>query len=63
MFTGACKKKREMDWQLVARYFTVKSTDIFYSVVYFVRGHNEKCTILTEHSERVSILVQSFDRF
>ena len=26
------KKKREMDWQLVARYFTVKSTDIFCSV-------------------------------
>ena len=26
------KKKREMDWQLVASYFTVKSTDIFYSV-------------------------------
>ena len=23
---GACKKKREMDWQLVANYFTVKST-------------------------------------
>ena len=23
------KKKREMDWQLVASYFTVKSTDIF----------------------------------
>ena len=22
-----------MDWQLVASYFTVKSTDIFYSVV------------------------------
>ena len=31
MFTGARrkKKKREMDWQLVACYFTVKSTDIF----------------------------------
>ena len=29
MFTGARKKKREMDWQLVASYFTVKSTDIF----------------------------------
>ena len=25
-------KKREMDWQLVASYFIVKSTDIFYSV-------------------------------
>ena len=25
-------KKREMDWQLVASYFTVKSTDIFCSV-------------------------------
>ena len=25
------KKKREMDWQLVAKYFTVKSTDCFYS--------------------------------
>ena len=24
MFTGARKKKREMDWQLVASYFTVK---------------------------------------
>ena len=24
-------KKREMDWQLVASYFTVKSTDIFCS--------------------------------
>ena len=35
-FTGACKK-REMDWQLVASYFTVKSTDIFYSV-----PHNHK---------------------
>ena len=34
MFTGARKKKqqREMDWQLVASYFTVKSTDIFCSV-------------------------------
>ena len=31
MFTGAYKKKREMDWQLVASYFTVKSTDIFSS--------------------------------
>ena len=36
MFTGARekkkkkkKKKREMDWQLVASYFTVKSTDTF----------------------------------
>ena len=28
MFTGACKKQ-EMDWQLFASYFTVKSTDIF----------------------------------
>ena len=26
------KKKWEMDWQLVASYFTVKATDIFYSV-------------------------------
>ena len=26
------KKYREMDWQLVASYFTVKSTDKFYSV-------------------------------
>ena len=25
-------KKREMDWQLVATYFSVKSTDTFYSV-------------------------------
>ena len=49
MFTGARKththththtqkkkkqqKKREMDWQMVASYFTVKSTDIFCSVV------------------------------
>ena len=32
MFTGACKKYREIDWQLVASYFTVKSTNIFYSV-------------------------------
>ena len=24
-------KKREMDWQLVASYFTVKSMDIFYN--------------------------------
>ena len=23
------KKKRELDWELVASYFTVKSTDIF----------------------------------
>ena len=31
MFTGARRKKtkREMDWQLVACYFTVKSKDIF----------------------------------
>ena len=32
MFTGASKKKkkkREMDWQLVASYFTVKSMEIF----------------------------------
>ena len=29
---GARKKKRAMDWQLVASYFTVKSTDIFCSV-------------------------------
>ena len=28
MFTGA-RKQREMDWQMVAGYFTVKSTDIF----------------------------------
>ena len=33
MFTGA-RKKREMDWQLVATYFTVKSTDIFCSVLF-----------------------------
>ena len=26
------RKNREMDWQLVASYFTVKSTDIFCSV-------------------------------
>ena len=32
MFTGACKKYWEMDWQLVVSYFTVKSTDIFCSV-------------------------------
>ena len=31
-FTGARKEKREMDWQLVASYFIVKSTDIFCSV-------------------------------
>ena len=31
MFTGA-RKKREMDWQLVASYFTAKSTDTFCSV-------------------------------
>ena len=31
MFTGALKEKREMDRQLVASYFTVKSTDIFCS--------------------------------
>ena len=30
MFTGA-RKKWKMDWQLVASYFTVKSTDIFCS--------------------------------
>ena len=29
MFTGPGKKNREMDWQLVSSYFTVKSTDIF----------------------------------
>ena len=29
---GRPLKKREMDWQLVASYFTVKSTDIFCSV-------------------------------
>ena len=51
MFTGARKKKntkkkktkknkkREIDWQLVASYFTVKSTDIFCSV-YVVSEHN-----------------------
>ena len=38
MFTGACKKEREMDWQLVASYFTVKSTEIFYSDVESVRS-------------------------
>ena len=32
MFTGTCEKQREMDWQLLASYFTVKSTDNFYSV-------------------------------
>ena len=32
MFTDTRKKIREMDWQLVASYFTVKSTDIFGSV-------------------------------
>ena len=31
MFTGT-SKKGEMDWQLIASYFTVKSTDIFCSV-------------------------------
>ena len=31
MFTGAREKKREMDWQLVASYFTVKFTDYFCS--------------------------------
>ena len=31
MFTGACKKSREIDWLLLASYFTVKSTEIFYS--------------------------------
>ena len=44
MFTGARKKtkkkkkqkKREMDWQLVASYFIVKSTDIFCSVAFNV---------------------------
>ena len=33
MFTGA-RKKREMDWQLVASYFTVKATDIFAVYMY-----------------------------
>ena len=28
------KKKREMDWQLVASYFTVKSNGIFCSALY-----------------------------
>ena len=32
MFTGT-RKKREMDWQLIASYFTVKSTDIFCSAL------------------------------
>ena len=32
MFTDARKKRREMDWQLVASCFTVKSSDIFCSV-------------------------------
>ena len=27
--SGACKKQQEKDWQLVASYFTVKSTDFF----------------------------------
>ena len=34
MFTGARKNKRGMDWQLVASYFTVKSTDIFCSAMF-----------------------------
>ena len=43
MFTGARKKnKREMDWQLVASYFTLKSTDIFCSVQYTAYGIYEK---------------------
>ena len=28
-------KKREMDWQLVASYFTVKSTDFFFFFFFF----------------------------
>ena len=35
MFKGAGKKTREMDWQLVASYFTVKSTDILCSAPVF----------------------------
>ena len=31
-----------MDWQLVASYFTVKSTDIFYSVVVRKREKDEQ---------------------
>ena len=34
---GAPVKIAGMDWQLVASYFTVKSTDIFYSVVVALR--------------------------
>ena len=30
-------KKREMDWRLVANYFTIKSTDIFCSVPTMLR--------------------------
>ena len=40
MFTGA-RKKWEMYWQLVAIYFTVKSTDIF--AVQQKRRHLQKC--------------------
>ena len=35
MFTGD-RKKREMDWQLVGGYFTVKSTDIFCSLLIWI---------------------------
>ena len=34
MLTGACKKIREMDWQLVASYFNIKSTEFFTVYVY-----------------------------
>ena len=35
MFTGD-RKKREMDWQLFAGYFTVKSTNIFCSLLIWI---------------------------
>ena len=40
MFTGA-RKKREMDWQLVASYFTVKSKDMFCSVVTLIMSNTD----------------------
>ena len=52
MFMGA-RKKWEMDWQLVASYFTVKSKDIFCSVCVFYKS--EVIILVTKDLTRVVI--------
>ena len=58
MFTGASEKLREKDWQLVASYFTVKSTDIFCSVVAFVKLNG-----YTLRGKQLCIFIIVFDFF